>query len=257
MAERLPDRLTYGEYLRIPELLSLQSPLGEPPTSGEMLFILGQQAQELWFKQLLLDVTEVVRLAVERELIPATRLLQRACRILETLSSEMRILETLPPEEFITFRSRLKTASGLESIQFRELELLSGLRDEEYLRFAGRMVDLDDVSRRRLETLHDAVLAVLRDVDRDPVTAVLRVYRGSPSDGAVHAFLESCAEYDLNFVGWRFHHLRVVERVIGDRSPGTAGSVGAGYLGQTLAYRFFPELWEARSRLSRGTSTEM
>ena len=56
---------------------------------------------------------------------------------------------------------------------------------------------------------------------------------------------------EIQFSHWRFNHVKLVERAIGDNVPGTAGNSGAGYLGKTLGYRFFPELWAARNVLTR------
>ena len=120
--------LTYGSYLRVPELLDLQSRLSSPPEHDEMLFIIVQQIQELWFKQLLFELRAVVGLLERRELLEAIRLLNRANRVLKVVCDEVAVLENMPPQDFQRFRYVLTSSSGFESEQFRELELASGWR---------------------------------------------------------------------------------------------------------------------------------
>lgn len=244
------EPLTYGAYLRVPELLSLQSPLGSPPVHDEMLFIVLQQAQELWFKQALHELKAVVALLGRREILEAARLLSRVHRIMGVLSHELEVMETLVPAEFHRFRHVLTPSSGFESQQFRELELASGLQDPHFLRLVSQILDLDAVRSRWPKTLGDAWTEVVQAVDQDPVAAAVEIYCAPARYPEEYALLEALSEYELRFHAWRFHHIQVVERAIGDRSPGTGGSAGTSYLSKTLAHRFFPELWEARNRIT-------
>lgn len=243
------DTLTYGQYLRVPELLSLQSRLSDPPVHGEMLFMVVQQAQELWFKQILHELRLVIDLLERDELPEATHVLDRVDRILRMLGDGVEILEALPPMEFQEFRWLLRTASGFESEQFRELEIASGLHDPEYLRMAGRIVDLAALQARWPVTLHDAFRDCIAPVDPDPIAALVQIYAHPSRFANLYRLCETLSDYELRFREWRFHHAQLVIRVIGDRAPGTAGSSGGAYLERTLGYRFFPELWEARNKL--------
>lgn len=251
MAEVEVARPTYGQYLRIPELLDLQTPVGPMELSGELLFIIGQQSQELWFKQILFDLRRTVEAVGAKSLVTASHILHRVNRIVEVLALETEILETLPPSEFHAFRRALKTASGLESEQFREIELASGLRDPEFMRIAEKMVDVDSILSRWPISLRDALLSSLCPPGESAAESLSDLYSNPERWPEGYLFAEVCSTYDLAFAEWRFHHMRVVERVIGGQSPGTGGSAGAGYLERTLRYRFFPELWQARDRLSR------
>jgi tryptophan 2,3-dioxygenase len=103
---------------------------------------------------------------------------------------------------------------------------------------------------RRPESLHDAWLDKLAELTDDPAEALLKVYEHPDDHAELYRLADALADYDLRFAAWRFHHLMLVERVIGNRATGTGGSSGHGYLGRTLQYRFFPELWEARNRLT-------
>jgi len=243
------DRLTYGSYLRVPDLLALQSPLRRPPVHGEMLFIVVQQAQELWFKQILHELRLAIDLLQGDELPEATHVLDRVDRIMHVLCEEVEILESLPPIEFQAFRGLLKTASGFESEQFRELELASGLRRAAHLKLAERLADVPAIVARWPVSLHDAFLLVVARIGPEPIEVLVDVY-AHPSDHAdVYRLAEALSDYEMRFREWRFHHMTLVQRVIGDEAPGTGGSPGSRYLQQTLDYHFFPELWEARNRL--------
>lgn len=243
------ERLTYGDYLRVPELLSLQTPLSDPPVHGELLFIVTQQAQELWFRQILHEVRLVIRLLQGGQLEEAAHVLDRVDRILLMLGEGIEILEALPPVEFQHFRWLLRTASGFESVQFRELELASGLSDPAYLKMVSRLVDVPAICSRWPVTLHDAFLHLVEPLASDPVSALVEVY-GHPSRYPdLYRLCESLSDYELRFRAWRFNHAQLVLRVIGDHSTGTTGTPGSAYLESTLRYRFFPELWEARNRL--------
>jgi tryptophan 2,3-dioxygenase len=246
---RSSDRVTYGSYLRVPELLQLQTPLQDPPVHGEMLFIIGQQAQELWFRQILWDLPRIIDLCRCDDLVPAATLVGRLNKIVHALCAETEILETLPPHEFHEFRRVFKTASGFESQQFRELEIACGLRNDEYMKLTRKLVDADSIRARWPISLDDALLDVLRRRGDDPVRVLVDLYSGHAGNEPLLVLVEALSDFDLTFAEWRFHHVRVVQRVLGDRSPGTAGSPGSAYLTRTLAYRFFPEIWDARNRI--------
>ena len=138
-------QLTYGDYLRIRELLRLQSPLSSPMAHDELLFIIIHQTYELWFKLLLHELDAVVvnlRATTRRpdsqdEVYEAARLLRRCTEIARLLVEQFTVLETMLPTHFLAFRDRLRPASGFQSEQFRELEFLCGLKDE-------RMLDLHE-----------------------------------------------------------------------------------------------------------------
>jgi tryptophan 2,3-dioxygenase len=218
-----------------------------------MLFIILQQAQELWFKQLLHELHLVVSLLERRALLEAIRVLDRIIRILTTLAEELKIMETIQQAEFQLFRHLLTPSSGFESGQFRELELASGLRHESHLRMLQKIIDLPDMLARWPRSVHDLLLDVMRELDEDPIEALVRVYSTPAEHPKLFALAEALMDYELGFQEWRYHHLRLVERVIGDKSPGTGGSAGSGYLIKTLGYRFFPELWETRNQISAGS----
>src|SRR5579864_9270660 len=126
MAE-LEDQVTYAGYLRLDQLLSAQEPRsGE---HDEMLFIVIHQIYELWFKQLLHELTRVQAELEAGSTTHAMRTLRRTLAILKIVVSQLDVLETMTPTQFTRFRDWLGTSSGFESAQFRELEAVLGRRD--------------------------------------------------------------------------------------------------------------------------------
>lgn len=257
--------LTYGSYLRIPELLDLQRRLSDPPHHDEMLFIVIHQVYELWFKQLLHELDATVEAFDAGEVLHAHKVLQRVVAIQQVLREQIRVLETMTPREFADFRARLSPASGFQSVQFRELETLSGIKDERYLRYHRDDPDGHARLERRLRarTIWDAFVGLLHqrgfdvpaeapdegtDGARRLVEALRRIYAHNEDFYELYLLCESLLEYDENFQVWRFVHVKMVERIIGTRT-GTGGSSGAHYLRSTLSKRFFPELWEVRSHI--------
>lgn len=269
-------QLTYGDYLRIPELLRLQQPLSSPAAHDELLFIIIHQTYELWFKLLLheLDgVTMNLRAAARApdsrdEVYEAARLLRRCTEIARLLVEQFTVLETMLPTHFLAFRDRLRPASGFQSEQFRELEFLCGLKDETLLRLHEPTPEMHAALERRLKepSLRDVfseALAALGTTSgvRDGAgeaersharaLAIVGLYRDEGSHRDWIDVCERLSEFDELIVAWRLRHIQMVERTIG-MGGGTGGSSGVSYLRNTLDKKFFPELWEARSIMSEG-----
>jgi tryptophan 2,3-dioxygenase len=250
-------RLTYGSYLRLPQLLSAQQPESDPPAHDELLFITVHQVYELWFQLLLHEATSArdAMLAGERWL--ARHLLQRMHAIERVLISQIDVLETMTPQDFLTFRRLLAPASGFQSVQFRELEFISGAKDPAFVqRFRGLTDAESDRLRRRLAepTLWDAFLQVLRaaglpsDDEMAVRESLLTAARDRPRFVEVWELAEGLIEHDELAAGWRTRHVMMVERMIGAKT-GTGGSSGADYLRSRLDLRYYPLLWELRSHL--------
>src|SRR4026208_68254 len=155
--------ITYGSYLAIDELLSLQRPRSHGPEHDEMLFIVIHQVYELWFKQLLHEVDHVIELLERGELHRAQHTLKRILTILKVLVAQLDILETMTPREFLTFRERLQAASGFQSDQFRQIEFVLGRKSEAAItRFAAGGRARTALEKRYTEsTLWDAFLHYL------------------------------------------------------------------------------------------------
>ena len=263
-----PDKpfgdLTYGSYLKVPQLLQLQHLLVPGQSHDELLFIIIHQAYELWFKQILHELDTVALLIPRGELREARRLLDRVIAIEKLLVDQIHLLETMTPRDFCHFRQALTPASGFQSIQFREVEFLCGVRDENYLSYLPAGSEEQNRLRARLEapSLRELVYDLLRsrgfaipsDVDTHEESllagarALLPVYRDIEEHAAVYDLCEALVSHDEWLTFWRFHHVRVVERIIGFK-PGTGGSKGVRYLDSTVVKRAFPVLWAARAFL--------
>ncbi len=238
-------RLSYGGYLKVPELLGLQERLtGE---HDELLFIVAHQVYELWFKVLLYEL-EAARDRIDSDdLFFALHYLRRVKVIERLLVEQIDVLETMSPQDFLAFRSRLAPASGFQSVQFREVEFLSGLKDEKYVARLETGQEEKARLRRRLEepSLDDAFRAV---VERRGSPSLVEIFEDREHHGDLFDLCEALLDHDEAFAHWRSRHVLMVERQIGAKS-GTGGSSGADYLRTTLGKRFYPELWEVRSQL--------
>ncbi len=260
-------KLTYERYLQVPALLSLQHLLS--PHHDEMLFILIHQIYELWFKCILHELQEVMACFERNDVQRSCKVLNRVLNIQKVLVTQIDVLETMTPVEFAEFRENLRPASGFQSIQFREVEFLSGLKNVALI----ALLELDEEARARLEkrrlqpTLYDCFLRLLhrrgfpisdtvlnRDVSTpygsDPavLSAIEAIYRDTEHQYDLYLLCEALLSYDENIALWRYRHIQMVERTIG-KKPGTGGSPGVEYLSTTLNKRCFPELWEVRTLL--------
>lgn len=250
-------RLSYGSYLRLPELLAQQVPVADPPAHDERLFITVHQVYELWFAQCLHELTAVRDAMLAGDALTSRRLLLRVHVVERILLDTVEVLETMTPQDFLAFRHALAPASGFQSVQYRELEFLSGARDPSYLTRMGQASPQEQAAlQRRLDepSLWDALLHLLAARGL-PVTdaeqrraSLLAVARDRQAHGDLWELAEALLEHDALASRWRSRHVDMVERQIGTRA-GTGGSSGAPYLRSRLALRYFPELWELRSDL--------
>ena len=262
--------LTYASYLAIDELLGLQRPRSggpdRPPEHDETLFIVIHQVYELWFKQILHELDLLQRCLEGDDAPTALDTFKRILTILKTLVGQVDVLETMSPVSFASFRSRLESARGFQSAQFREVEVILGTKRRGMVRHHPE----GSPGRERLEelfgrpTLWDSFVRFLAvrghpvpEEARERVSSgppepsdaiqeiLLAVYRG---DHLVRQVCERMVDLDEGLQEWRYRHVKMVERTIGHKS-GTGGSAGADYLRKTLFEPLFPDLWEVRSRL--------
>ena len=265
----MTEPLSYNKYLRVPELIGLQECLSDPAHHDELLFITIHQAYELWFKQVLHEIDAALAAMREDRAPVAARAISRVVEIEKLLVTQIHVLETMTPINFLGFRDQLNPASGFQSMQFREIEFSSGIKDEAIL----RAFHADEFAARRLRARMDApalgeeffALLSRRRLDAPPddaslpegerhrryharVRAVLEVVTHFEERYEEYQLSEALIAHDEFFALWRYHHVKMVERMLGTRR-GTGGSEGVGYLKTTLDKKFFPELWEARTHL--------
>jgi tryptophan 2,3-dioxygenase len=237
--------LSYGSYLKVPELLQLQKRLSEE--HDELLFIVAHQVYELWFKVILHELEAARDRVAADDIFFARHFLQRVHVIEKLLVEQIEVLETMSPQDFLAFRWKLAPASGFQSVQFREIEFLSGLKEPKYLERLDATPEEMERLRMRLEqpSVDDAFRALL---ERRGSPSLLDVFRDREHHGDLFDLCEALLDHDEVFAHWRARHVLMVERQIGGKT-GTGGSTGAQYLRTTLGKRFYPELWKVRSQL--------
>lgn len=249
--------LTYNDYLQVPALLNLQKPQSTPPHHDEMLFIIIHQSYELWFKLILHELETAISHMQNRNVLMAHHFIKRVVDIMNLLVQQIHILETMTPRDFLEFRDRLSPASGFQSIQFRELEFMAGLQDESYFNHFKNRPDLTNQLRKRMEepNLHDTFLKMLDNLGiKTPDGDILKeIYQNPQQHLPTYLLCEALIAFDEGLFFWRVNHMKVVERIIGFKR-GTGGSSGVGYLRSTIDKKCFPELWDVRNRLERGSS---
>jgi tryptophan 2,3-dioxygenase len=263
----LPKGGTYGDYLRLDDLLAAQQPV--TTVHDEMLFIIQHHTSELWLKLLLHELDLAVLLVRTDRLAESFKIFARVGHIQRMLFEQWAVLETMTPSEYLQFRDALGKASGFQSYQYRALEFVLGNKD-------GKMIRPhlnDDRAHRALTerlskpSLYDEFLrwlarhgyAIPADrVDRDFTQpyqrspAVLEVFRTIYHDTSgnylAYDMCEKLVDVEERFQLWRFRHMTTVKRIIGF-AHGTGGSSGVGFLKKALDLTFFPELWDVRTHL--------
>jgi tryptophan 2,3-dioxygenase len=158
------SELSYGSYLKLPQLTELQTLLSDPPQHDELLFIVIHQVYELWFKQLLHELDAVTARLEADEPLGAQRLLMRCIEIERVLIAQLKVLETMTPNDFLTFRDRLMPASGFQSAQFRCIEAVCGVPSERHLESFAADSPEHAMLRARIEgpKIVDGFYALLR-----------------------------------------------------------------------------------------------
>ncbi|HVX39355.1 MAG TPA: tryptophan 2,3-dioxygenase family protein [Gemmatimonadaceae bacterium] len=242
----MTDEITYGSYLALGELLSLQRPESSPEHPDELLFIVVHQSSELWFKAILHDLEGLVAALEQRDAGGSLWRMQRINALMRIVSAQLSALEALPPQHFAQFRTYLGSSSGSQSAQFRAIEAASGLRDAHFMHALEEHGDVPEIVRRALArpTLQELFLKLLEHAG----TTLDELYLG-PGPNVLFFLAEALLEYEQQFGQWRFKHVQLVERIIGPSTGGTGGTLGSRYLMKTVDQKFFPALWEVRARI--------
>lgn len=258
--------LTYADYLKLDTLLSLQTPRSSPPEHDEMLFIVIHQTYELWFRQLLHEFEKIKADFSAGDLYGAIHTLKRCRTIMKTLVEQIDILETMTPMSFTSFRDRLDTASGFQSVQFREFEFALGYKRPEMLRHHPENSPARALLEQRLKerSLYDHFYDFLitrgaaipdevrkrppelsRHASEEVQREILQLYKTAPD---VAILFELMTDFDEGTQEWRYRHVKLVERTIGAKK-GTGGSLGVEFLKRSLFIPAFPDLWAIRHEL--------
>ena len=258
--------LTYANYLDLEKLLTLQKPRSTPAEHDEMLFIIIHQTYELWFKQLLHEFEKIKTDFSAGNLFGAIHSFKRVRTIMKVLVAQIDILETMTPSSFSSFRDRLETASGFQSVQFRELEFLLGYKRASALAhvkpdFPGADRLQKRVNERTvvdhfydfLETrgaklppdLKNRDITQANEPNEQVQAEILKLYKSSPE---VSILFELMTDFDEGLQEWRYRHIKLVERTIGAKK-GTGGSPGVPFLKESLFKPIFHDLWAIRHEM--------
>jgi tryptophan 2,3-dioxygenase len=211
----------YERYVRVPELLELQKPLDKLSHPEERLFQVTHQTAELWLHHVDYEIDRVAKYLETGELHAASDLMHRCRMIVDLLREQIVIVETMAPRDYHVIRtSSLGRGSGQESPGFHRLLTVG----------------------QRLWPLFQQVLAsrsvTILEIEREP-QAHVELFR----------LLQSFMDYDEAFLKWRFTHMRLAFRIIGDRVMSLKG-VPAAQLDAGTREPLFPELWSVISDLT-------
>lgn len=263
----MTETMTYARYLALDDLLSCQHPRSD--ADDELLFIIIHQTKELWLKQMIRELRLALAQVRADHLVPAYKALARVSRIQAVMTLSWDVLATMTPSDYTRFRHALGPSSGFQSNQFRTVEYMLGLKDDNFLAYQEDRPEARAAMEAALAapSLWDEALAAAarsglsvptevleRDVTRPYVpseaveTAFLEVYRNPERYWDLYQLAEKLVDLDDAMATWRHKHVLTVERVIGGKR-GTGGTAGVSYLQATLAKRAFPELWSLRTLL--------
>jgi tryptophan 2,3-dioxygenase len=261
------NNMTYGEYLKLENILSNQNRLSNH--HDEMLFIIIHQTSELWMKLILHEINSAIASIQHGDLSSSFKRLARVSRIQAQIIQSWDVLSTLTPSEYIEFRDSLGQASGFQSYQYRMIEFALGYKTTPILKIYEKDQVLHNKLKEAFEapSIYDVSIQALAKagfeinpaiLSRDYTTpykedesvrkAWIEVYRNVESYWDLYELAEKLVDIEDSLSTWRFRHMKTVERIIGNK-VGTGGSSGVNYLKKVIDQRFFPELWDIRTEL--------
>ena len=215
-----PGESDYERYLRTDELLSLQKGPDEWVHRDELLFQTVHQSSELWLKHACSEVEEATRLIEARDVAAALRLLFRANRAMRYVTAFLEHLELMSPWEYQEVRRVLGHGSGFDSPGFREIR-----------RVAPGLWDAFDTLRK------------------ERGLSLLEVYTQGREHEDLYQLAEALTDWDEQVGVWRFRHVKMVGRVIGEDVIGTQGTP-VELLAGLIKHKMYPELWTVRTQLT-------
>ena len=254
MGTEAPDEQKFGyvHHLQLDKLLSVMRPVTAHPE--EHLFVTVHHVLELWFKHLIFDLERIIALLEADDLAQANWLLRRIGEILKLAEAHWTVMETMSAADFAEFRGELTGASGMQSRQFRQVEVMIGLHQTAGEAYVARTENLwPGLIGENPVTLRDAFFGVFA---RHGLT-LRDVYRDRWRQHDLFQLAENAFEIDRRFQSWRHNHILMVRRQIGIRARGTGGTFFRDYLATTTGYYFFPELFEFRNELTEMAGGEV
>jgi len=259
--------MSYGDYLKLDQILSAQEPLSD--MHDEMLFIVIHQTSELWLKLAGHELNAAIKNIHDADFGHAFKVISRVKQIFNQLTQAWSILATLTPVDYLKFRDDLGKSSGFQSYEYRKLEFLLGNKNAAMLKVHENNEQAHQSLKHVLESpsLYDEVIRVLHQqgmaIDDDVLNrdfslpyqqnesvlkAWLTVYQDADKYFELYELAEKLIDIEDAFQQWRFKHMYTVQRIIGHKM-GTGGSSGVSFLKKALDMSFFPELFDLRTHL--------
>ena len=210
----------YERYLHTDDLLALQKSPTELLHKDEMTFMVVHQASELLMKGAAFELERALAHIEQGDFGNATRLMRRAIQLIEPPIELLHILETITPYDYHLIRAGLGHGSGLDSPGFLSLLHIGprlGQAFHERVKRAG--ISVDDIYRRHEEFF------------------------------GLHDVAERMLDFDERMQLFRFHHLKLAERIIGGRVVGTMGTP-VEVLQQRMEHWLYKDLWDIRNQIT-------
>lgn len=261
------DEMSYGDYLKLDQILSAQQPISNQ--HDEMLFIIIHQSSELWLKLASHELACAIQYIQQNNLGPAFKVIARVKQIFIQLTQSWNILSTLTPSDYLKFRDDLGRSSGFQSYGYRKLEFLLGNKNKDLLKVHQSTPDIYQDLEQLLKqpSIYDEVIKSLihsgftidnsvsnRDFtlpyqsNNSVLKAWITVYKQPDKYFELYELAEKLVDIEDSFQQWRFKHMYTVQRIIGHKQ-GTGGSSGVSFLKKALDISLFPELFEVRTHL--------
>lgn len=246
------EKFDYIYHINLEQLLTSMRQI--TPHPEEHLFVTVHQVLELWFKHIIFDLERIVTAIDADELARANWLMRRIGEILKLAEAHWTVLETMSAADFAEFRGYLTGASGMQSRQFRQVEVMMGLCETAGEAYCTRVETAwPGMIAEHPNTLRKAFFAVF---ERRGLS-LIDVYQNRWQEHDLFQLAENAFEIDRRFQSWRHNHILMVRRQIGIRAKGTGGTFFKDYLATTTGYYFFPELFEFRNELTVSAGGEV
>lgn len=261
------NEMTYGDYLQLDQILEAQKLLSNH--HDEMLFVVIHQASELWMKLMIHELQAAIYHISTGNVASALKMLARVSKIQSQVIQSWDVLSTLTPAEYVEFRSYLGQSSGFQSYQYRMIEFYLGRKSTPIIEIYRQKPNVRKLLEDALQqpSLYDVSIQALAkagfpisssvlqrdwtkpyEADASVEAVWLTIYQNVDQYWDFYHLAEKLVDIEDWMQQWRFRHMKTVERIIGFKQ-GTGGSSGVTYLRSVMEHRFFPELWNIRTKL--------
>jgi tryptophan 2,3-dioxygenase len=205
--------MLYSEYLNLELLLNCQKTITKTP--DEMLFIITHQVHELWFKQIIFELQSILKQSFKGDNDSVDKL-NCISRIMDLCVAQVNILDTMTPINFLRFRDKLGKASGIQSDQFKTIEILL----KQVLNLLNHQLSEIDLSHSTFEVSDEQYYGGTLD----PNTRRNIIYLFTrETNNYFYRVIQLLLDIDQKINLWRFKHIQLVRRIIGDKT-GTGGT---------------------------------